>query len=279
VALVEEDEQLLCAACGRTFSRAGGALNLLPPGVAPPASHYLSGLDNTWKRRFIEHIYARHNHAPIIAHAVSRVVEVLDDQTWGLNLGSGHSMVHKRLINLDISNNLGVQVLGDAHRLPFQSSSLSCIISQEVFEHLHSPGAAVGEAHRVLRPGGMLFIQVPFIIGAHSLPHDYWRFTGAGLTELVTGCGFEIVECRPAGGAGTSMYRISTEFVATVAASMFGKLYLPAKALAALVLSPVRLVDRFTTCDGDANRIPCGFYCIARKVEGQPVGSNVLERL
>ena len=61
------------------------------------------------------------------------------------------------------------------------------------------------------------------------------------------------------------MYRIATEFVATVAASAASSTYLPAKAAAALLLAPLRWFDRCTTLDGQTNRIPSGAYCIAKK--------------
>lgn len=266
--LHELDAGLVCSLCGRQFISTGELVDLLPAGMASPESHYISGLDRSWRRRFIEHIYARHNLAPCVQDAVSRVVAKLEgDGGWGLNLGSGNSQLHPRLINLDISNNLGVHLLGDAHRLPLADNSLACVLSQEVIEHLLSPQQAIREAFRVLRHGGELFVQVPFIIGTHSLPHDYWRFTAGGLAELITSCGFEVLECRAAGGAGTSLYRVGTEFVATVAASAVRQAYSPAKAAAALLLSPLRWFDRFTTTDLELNRIPSGVYCIARKTD------------
>jgi SAM-dependent methyltransferase len=138
-------------------------------------------------------------------------------------------------------------------------------VSQEVFEHLADPHRAAAEVFRVLRPGGTLYLQVPFIIGFHSGPHDYWRFTHAGLAELVRRAGFEIVEVAAAVGAGTSMYRIAVEFAATLAAAAWRKLYFPAKAAAAILCAPLRWADVCAPTHGDANRIAAGFYALARK--------------
>jgi hypothetical protein len=45
-------------------------------------------------------------------------------------------------------------------------------------------------------------------------------------------------------------------------------LYTPAMGLAALILTPVRWVDPLTVRSPQKDRIPAGYYCIARKQSG-----------
>lgn len=45
--------------------------------------------------------------------------------------------------------------------LPFEDDSFDVIVAGELFEHLAEPAAAVGNARRVLRPGGRLVGSVP----------------------------------------------------------------------------------------------------------------------
>ena len=52
-------------------------------------------------------------------------------------------------------------VNGDATALPFADSSFDRILMSEVLEHVPDDAAALREAHRVLRPGGILAISVP----------------------------------------------------------------------------------------------------------------------
>ena len=54
-------------------------------------------------------------------------------------------------------------------------------------------------------------------------------------------------------------------FPATLAATLWSKLYLPAKAAAALFLIPIRWTDIVTTDESETNRIPAGYYVIAKK--------------
>ena len=52
-------------------------------------------------------------------------------------------------------------VRGSGYALPFADGSFDCVIVSEVLEHLNDDDAAVDEATRVLRPGGVLAVSVP----------------------------------------------------------------------------------------------------------------------
>ncbi len=90
-------------------------------------------------------------------------------------------------------------VLGSADALPFVEGAFDTVAMLDVLEHLAHPSVAVGEAHRVLRPGGRLIVHVPFMYPLHDVPHDFQRWTRMGLELLVESSGFEIRECGPTG--------------------------------------------------------------------------------
>jgi len=48
-----------------------------------------------------------------------------------------------------------------AHDLPFHSHSLDYVVSSHVLEHLANPVRALLEWHRVLKPGGIIYLVVP----------------------------------------------------------------------------------------------------------------------
>jgi SAM-dependent methyltransferase len=50
----------------------------------------------------------------------------------------------------------------DAHALSFGDSSLDLVVSNEVLEHVSDPVKVISECARVLRPGGCLFLTIPF---------------------------------------------------------------------------------------------------------------------
>lgn len=66
----------------------------------------------------------------------------------------------------------GVQ--GDATALPFPDASFDAIICSETLEHIPDDRRAVAEIHRVLRPGGLLFLTVPNYWHAMRFVAGFW---------------------------------------------------------------------------------------------------------
>jgi SAM-dependent methyltransferase len=61
-------------------------------------------------------------------------------------------------------------VQGDGARLPFRGSAFDAVFSHSVIEHVSSAPAYLAECHRVLRPGGVLYLSTaPYLslAGAH----------------------------------------------------------------------------------------------------------------
>lgn len=104
-----------------------------------------------------------------------------------------------QIFNTDIDPTYGqLHVVADAHELPFSNESFDVVVAIEVLEHLHSPNAAVREAHRVLRVGGTVFASVPFMFHVHGDPWDFTRFTESGLEKLFDS--FSNLKINPFGG-------------------------------------------------------------------------------
>jgi SAM-dependent methyltransferase len=211
-------------------------------------------------------VYANHNHSAPVRRAVAALLAELERSgEWGLDAGAGQKKMHPRLFAMDVNPQVRPDCVASAEALPFASGSLTVVISQEVIEHVADPWRVVGEAARVLKPGGRLYLQAPFVIGYHPSPRDYWRFTAEGLRRLVESAGLELERLEPSVGAGSGMYRIAVEFWAVLAAAAWARLYLPAKGLAAMLLRPLCLVDRLTASSPAAHRIPGGYLAIAVK--------------
>jgi len=84
-------------------------------------------------------------------------------------------------------------VRGDALRLPFRDAVVDAVVCSEALEHLPDPFGALTEIARVLKPGGRALVTVPFAIGLHEAPRDFFRYTPYGLQELCRRAGL-IVE-------------------------------------------------------------------------------------
>lgn len=110
----------------------------------------------------------------------------LQDHTV-LNLGSGSGLFDNKIripmINLDILKYANTDIIADAHHLPFKSDSIDCVFSNAVLEHVKRPWEVAWEITRVLKPGGYVAINLPFLNTIHD-EHDYFRFTLKGIREL-----------------------------------------------------------------------------------------------
>lgn len=88
-----------------------------------------------------------------------------------------------------------VDVIGTAESLPFPSGSFDAVICTQVMSYVKNPRKAVAEMHRVLKPGGSLFLTVPAFCPAFF--DELWRFFPEGIRELTKD--FQQVEIRPEG--------------------------------------------------------------------------------
>lgn len=73
-------------------------------------------------------------------------------------------------------------IVADIQRIPL-GETFDTVISCETIEHLADPVTALKEIHRVLRPGGRLFLTTPNYMGPFGLYRAYLRVRGRRYTE------------------------------------------------------------------------------------------------
>ncbi|MBI2099171.1 class I SAM-dependent methyltransferase [Candidatus Uhrbacteria bacterium] len=133
-------------------------------------------------RRNLDEFISRHGSA-------GRVLDV------GCGSAASYAPHFPSRVCLDAAPGIGVDIVGDAHALPFPDNSFDLVLCIEVLEHLKSPERAIAEMKRVLRPGGKLILTTRFLYPIHDAPGDFWRFTEYGLRYLLRE--WRIVECFP----------------------------------------------------------------------------------
>ena len=89
--------------------------------------------------------------------------------------------------------------LCDAADVPVEKEAYDAVICAEVLEHVPHPKEVLAEAFRVLRPGGVLLLTVPFNVNIHADPHDYARYTATWLRETLDALGFVDVDVAQQG--------------------------------------------------------------------------------
>ena len=120
-----------------------------------------------------------------------------------------------RIVTTDLDRN-NVALLSDITKLPFSSASFDGVLCSHVMEHIPDDAAAMGELQRVLKPGGMLLLQIP-LRGAetyenwaitspearrlHFGQEDHVRYYGEDIKDRLERAGFQVSiqslpECR-----------------------------------------------------------------------------------
>jgi SAM-dependent methyltransferase len=83
--------------------------------------------------------------------------------------------------------------------LPYNTGEVDTVVLCNVLEHIYNHQFLLGECYRILRPEGKLIGFVPFLVGYHPDPEDYFRYTGTALTRMLTEVGFTKVEVASVG--------------------------------------------------------------------------------
>lgn len=121
---------------------------------------------------------------PVVGKSSKKFIQNLPQDALIINLGSGIMSISPQVIDVDRVPYSNVAVVADAHLLPFKDESVDAVIAEHLLEHLSEPGKAVAEIKRILKPGGLIYILTPFMLGFHSSPNDYYRWTTKGLEKL-----------------------------------------------------------------------------------------------
>jgi SAM-dependent methyltransferase len=90
--------------------------------------------------------------------------EMIAARAWGFDEISGTEVDGKfvDLIRVRLADRQGFDIVQTTGvRLPFPDEHFSCVLSSHVIEHTGAPAAYLGEHLRVLRAGGILFLEFP----------------------------------------------------------------------------------------------------------------------
>jgi SAM-dependent methyltransferase len=79
---------------------------------------------------------------------------------------------------------------------PLKDEVLDGIGCFAVLEHTRKPWLVAAEMRRMLKPGGKLFIDWPFLQPVHGYPSHYYNSTREGLRALFVDAGFDIIESK-----------------------------------------------------------------------------------
>lgn len=134
-----------------------------------------------------------------------------------LDLGAGERPSYLEFLSLAVDSRfITLDVVGESHptvvanietALPFADRSVDVVLLLNVLEHIYAHERVVREIGRVLRPGGTLYLAVPFLVGVHTAGgggrfhvEDFFRYSRSTLGRLLGSAGFDQVAITAHGG-------------------------------------------------------------------------------
>lgn len=159
------------------------------------------GLNNIERRGFIVDIKEKVKRMPVIYNVCRFVLNpgirlfplkrkeylkkiITSSKERILNIGSGYFLL-SGTVNIDIRSYAGIHIVCDAHNLSFASERFDAVILESIIEHVENPVNVINESYRVLKKGGIILVEFPFLYEFHNSPSDYHRFTMSGMELLL----------------------------------------------------------------------------------------------
>jgi uncharacterized protein YbaR (Trm112 family)/SAM-dependent methyltransferase len=162
-------DSLVCPKCECVYPIVNGVPVLLPGGSVPSTEYQ-------------HELHTRPTYDPWV-HRV--VVQSLPASAIMLDLGAGNLTLDlPNVVRMDVTLTPYVDVVGDAHALPFLPGTFDFVFSLAVIEHLRQPFHAAEEMYRVLRNGGYVYGECNFVFAYHGYPHHYFNASQQGLEQV-----------------------------------------------------------------------------------------------
>ena len=91
-----------------------------------------------------------------------------------------------RYVGLDLEAGAGVDLVGDLSMslCGLEPGSFALVICCSVLEHVKRPWDMAANIERLVKPGGTVFVAVPWVWRYHGYPEDYFRFSHRGVMAM-----------------------------------------------------------------------------------------------
>jgi SAM-dependent methyltransferase len=172
------------------------------------------------------------------------------------------------LIAFDVYASAVTQFVGDGHSIPLAAGSLDGVIVQAVLEHVLEPTVVANEIERVLRPGGIVYADTPFLQQVHEGAYDFTRFTDSGHRFLFRR--FERIDSGTVAGAGTALRWSVDHFVRALTRSV------PLGRIASLAFFWLSWTDRFLDQKHSVDAASSVFF-LGRRTDAPITGTDIID--
>ena len=177
-------------------------------GDSPIERHRYGGLTKFVKRLLSPPKQATRRNVARFAHLLKERsahprILVIGGGTVGQGMQPLYDDPDLKVIAFDIYHSEHAHFIADAHAIPMRDGAVDAVVIQAVLEHVLQPREVVDEIWRVLRPGGLVYAETPFLQQVHEGPYDFTRFTESGHRYLFRR--FAIIASGVSAGPGTQL--------------------------------------------------------------------------
>jgi SAM-dependent methyltransferase len=156
----------------------------------------------------------------LLGRSAAPVVLVVGGGIMGKGMRTLAGVPAIRLINIDPSPGSEAVIFCDAHDVPFKDGTVDAVVTQAVLEHVADPVRCVEEIHRVLKPDGIVYSEIPFMQQVHQYGYDFTRFSHLGHRRLFRR--FVEMESGAVAGPGTALAWAWRYFLSSLTRSPLG---------------------------------------------------------
>jgi SAM-dependent methyltransferase len=169
-----------------------------------------------------------------------------------------------KVICVDMFAGPGVDLVADAHDMHMVADdSVDCVVTVSTLEHVRYPQQVVSEIYRILKPGGFVYINVPFVFPFHADPDDFHRFSKNGILILCEK--FERLDSGFNRGPASTMHQLFINFFAILLSFNSRTIYNINVDLFGWLFFWIKYIDVILKHYSTADVIHTGTYFIGRK--------------
>lgn len=214
---------------------------------------------------------------------LERMIKILSrlESPTVLVVGSGSSRLwlddllrtgNINVIYSDIDVGADVDIFCDGHDLPFADDVFDAVVTTAVLEHVLYPERVAIQIHRVLKIGGLLYSEMPFMQQVHEGAYDFTRYSLSGHCRLFNGF-FRLESGMVAGPATALLWAIENFFLAFARRSFIRA---SIKAVIRIAFSWLKHFDRLLVNRPEAMDGASCTYFLGRKIEGRVTDAEII---
>lgn len=165
------------------------------------------------------------------------------------------------ILESDVAFGPRTSLIADSHCLPFKNNIFDGVVCQAVLEHVFSPNLCAKEIERVLKVGGIVYAETPFMQQVHGGNYDFTRFTLRGHRNLFLG--FEELNAGITGGPAMAFAWSWVYLLQSFSVGSRTRLIL--KIIGVLTSFPLKYLDYIILRNKASYDAASGFYFLGKK--------------